>query len=134
MNAFARSGAESGMCCKLVSQISRVCRDTDPLTFTVGGVTAASNPSDDGVGVELSLGTEAGIDAVCTTSGFLAIFDLVSRACIVATTTGFGGGARLILDRVTRCGGGVSLISLLSSSSSSSLVAPAAGLSYQYTD
>ena len=101
-----------------------------PLTFTVGGVTG-SIPSVDGVGVESSLVTEAGIDAVCMTSGFLAIFDLVSRVCIVdsvATTSGFGGRARLILDLVNRCGGGVSLISL-SSSLSSLLVAAAAGLS-----
>jgi len=88
--------------------------------MTVAGVSGSVYPSVDGVGVlESSVVTEAGTDVGW--AGFLAIFDLVSRpgnAGAVATTTCFGGG--LILDRVTRCGGGVPAISLSSSSSSSS--------------
>jgi len=92
------------------------------------------NPSVDGVGVsEPSLVAEAGTDnegadAVGTDAvewtGFLAILDLVCRTGnggAIAVTTGFGGGTCRSLDRVTRCGsGGVSTISLSSSSSSAS--------------
>jgi len=96
-------------------------RQTDPFEVTVGGVAAAGteNPSADGVGVlELSsVATDA--------AGFLSIFERVSRPGItgaVVTTSGFRGGACLILDLVTRCGG-VSTISLSSSSSSSGALA-----------
>jgi len=83
-------------------------------------VTGSEYPSADGVGVESFLAVDAGTEVVWATAGFLAIFDLVSRAGTadsVVTTTGFGGGTRLILDRVIRCGG-VSIISLSSSSTS----------------
>jgi len=122
-----------------VSRWLNFSQNTNPFAWiTVAGVSGSAYPSVNGVGVlKLSLDSTAaadGTDVGWAPAAFLVIFDLVSRpgnigpvaAVTGATATGFGGGASLILDLVTRCGG-VSTISLSSSSSSSSLRAVVAG-------